>query len=107
MAGSAPASHLPHHVAQSALRGACNSAVTLHKKTTRFHVRKRGNVRRYDNDELLRTVFLNEAPSYVKNQGGLGAEPPEKKWVLHAPDDACCTFAALEFGFCFDAKLRF
>ena len=82
-------------------------AVTRHKKTTRFHVKKRGNVRRNDRDELLNTVFLNEAPSYVKNQGGLGAEPPEKKLVLHAPDDACCTFTALEVGFCFDAKLRF
>ena len=82
-------------------------AVTLHTKTTRSHVKKRGNVRRNDRDELFCTVFLNETPSYVRNQGGLGAEPPEKKWVLHAPDDACCTFAALEVGFFFDAKLRF
>jgi len=75
--------------------------------TTRLHLSKQGSVRRDDEDELLRAFFLDEAPSYVKNQGGLGAEPPEKKWVLNAPDDACCTFAALEVGFFFDAKLRF
>ena len=75
--------------------------------TTRLHLSQQGSVRRDDEDELLRAFFLDEARGYVKNQGGWGAEPPEKKLVLHAPDDACCTFAALEVGFCFDAKLRF